>query len=68
MAIGDLRKDIACKYSYLTDPKNKNDLACNIRGKIAKKELIYNFFLFQFKWLFDHLIVVFPINNYFQIY
>ena len=48
MAIGDLRKDIAWKYSYLADPKNKNDLACNIFGKIAKNELIYEFFYFLF--------------------
>ena len=53
MAIGDLRKDIACKYSYLTDPKNKNDLACNIRGKLLKKSLYIIFFYFN---LNDYLI------------
>ena len=48
MAIGDLRKDIAWKYSYLANPKNKNDLSCNTFGKIAKNEHIYKFFYFLF--------------------
>ena len=40
MDIGDLRKDITWKYSYLAYPKNKIDLTCNICGKIAKGGLI----------------------------
>ena len=31
MDIGDLRKDITCKYSYLAYlKKKKNDLTCNL--------------------------------------
>ena len=41
MDIGDLRKDITWKYSYLAYPKNqKRDLTCNFCVKIAKVGLI----------------------------
>ena len=38
MATGDSnsRKNIAWKYVYL-DQNNKNDLACNFCGKVAKR-------------------------------
>ncbi|KAL4638941.1 hypothetical protein ACB092_03G182200 [Castanea dentata] len=38
MAIGDSnsRKDIAWKYAYLANHNNKNDLTCNLCGKVAK--------------------------------
>ena len=41
MDIGDLRKDITRKYSYLADPKKKKKtLTCNFCVKIAKVGLI----------------------------
>ena len=42
MDIGDLRKDITWKYSYLAYPKKKEkkDLTCNFCVKIAKVGLI----------------------------
>ena len=40
MDIGDLRKDITRKYSYLADPKKKKNLTCNFCVKIAKVGLI----------------------------
>ncbi|KAM3754067.1 hypothetical protein ACB098_03G139600 [Castanea mollissima] len=38
MATGDSnsRKDIAWKYAYLANQNNKNDLTCNLCGKVAK--------------------------------
>lgn len=36
MTSEDSRKDLAWKYAYLADPKNRNDLTCNFCGKVAK--------------------------------
>ena len=40
MDIGDLRKDITWKYSYLAYPKKLYDLICSFCVKIAKVGLI----------------------------